>query len=228
MARPRSRGLPLELRGLDVDAECHLAAGRAVSEGTFAAVEAADAVSLGALGDPRAQEPGDRRPLDLVILWEGTEGLRSPLGGRFRHGSAPDLAGQGPQGWSSSIPGCQEGARALGAAIVAVVKAGERGQDLGGALPIREAAAAIARRLHASPGRWMGRGTFNPTEGQPRLSGVGDVSPMRGPWPMERPLRGAAPVGPSRPRGRSPVSVPAAGDRPWSHRPDPPGPDGPT
>ncbi len=318
----RSLVLPLEFEEFDVNVERYLGVGRAMSEEAFAAIEAADAVYLGAFGDPRVQEPDyqaqvlrhlrvtfdlyanvrpakllddslsplrrkDRRPLDLVVLRENTEGLYSHLGGRFRqrtdqevavvehvntyhgvtriieyafriarrevcmvdkwnampasgalwherfktvalrhphlrarhlmidaaaahlvrdptqfdvivaencfgdilsdlagelaggigmspsgnfnpdgqravfepvHGSAPDIAGQGIANPIAAIRtggmilehfGYHEEARALEAAIVAAIKAGERTRDLGGTLSTREAAAAIARRLHA-------------------------------------------------------------------------------
>lgn len=74
------------------------------------------------------------------------------------HGSAPDIAGQGISNPIAAIRtgvmilehlGHSDEARALEAAVVAALKAGERTRDLGGTLSTREAAAAVARHLHS-------------------------------------------------------------------------------
>ena len=51
-------GLGLEFAPVDVSADRFLATGEAFGAGVFGELEAADAILLGAIGDPRIRDPG--------------------------------------------------------------------------------------------------------------------------------------------------------------------------
>ena len=121
--------LGLEFQPLNVGAERYLHTGEALPEEDFAQLETADAILLGAIGDPRITDPryslqtlgrirreldlyanvrparllcGRLSPLrdpgpraaDIIVVRENTEGLYSSLGGRFKPGTADEMAMQ--------------------------------------------------------------------------------------------------------------------------------------
>jgi 3-isopropylmalate dehydrogenase len=120
-------GLGLEFEPVDVNAERFLATGEAFPEGAFQRLEHADAILLGAIGDPRIRDPRysgqtlgrirreldlyanvrparlldarlsplrdpGPRPADMIVVRENTEGLYGSLGGRFKPGTADEMA----------------------------------------------------------------------------------------------------------------------------------------
>src|SRR5579875_3877485 len=120
-------GLDLAVRRFDVGAERFLRTGTAIPDEEMAELAGADAILLGAIGDPRVTDPGyttgtlarlrggldlyanvrparllddrlsplrdpRRRRADLVVVRENTEGLYTTLGGRFRAGTAVEVA----------------------------------------------------------------------------------------------------------------------------------------
>src|SRR5204863_2390674 len=117
----------LAFEEFEVGAESVLRGEAALSESTFAQVQAADAILFGAIGDPRVANVGypaqvllrlrfeldlyvnlrparlyddrlsplrqpERRPIDLLIVRENTEGLYVGLGGRFKRGTEREVA----------------------------------------------------------------------------------------------------------------------------------------
>jgi len=123
----RQLGLGLEFQPVNVGAERFLRTGEALHEDDFAQIEAADAILLGAIGDPRIADPryvwqtlgrirreldlyanvrparllsGRLTPLrdpgpraaDIIVVRENTEGLYSRMGGRFKPGTAEEMA----------------------------------------------------------------------------------------------------------------------------------------
>ena len=120
-------GLGLEFDAVDTGAERFLATGQALSDDEFRRLTVADAILLGAIGDPRVTDPAytaqtlgrirgeldlyanvrparlldqrlsplrdpRRRPVDLVVVRENTEGLYTSLGGRLRPGTPGEIA----------------------------------------------------------------------------------------------------------------------------------------
>ena len=119
--------LGLEFLPLNVGAERYLQSGEAFAGDDFAQLETADAILLGAIGDPRIadaryswqtlgrirreldlyanvrparlltgrlsplRDPGPR-PADIIVIRENTEGLYSRMGGRFKPGTAEEMA----------------------------------------------------------------------------------------------------------------------------------------
>jgi 3-isopropylmalate dehydrogenase len=119
--------LGLEFEELEVGATPILRGEPAMSEETFQAAAAADAILFGAIGDPRVPDVGyparvllrlrfeldlyvnlrparlyddrlsplrdeARRPVDLLIVRENTEGLYAGIGGRFKRGTPDEVA----------------------------------------------------------------------------------------------------------------------------------------
>ncbi len=119
--------LGLEFEELEVGATPILRGEPAMSEETFQAAAAADAILFGAIGDPRVSDVGyparvllrlrfeldlyvnlrparlyddrlsplrdeARRPVDLLIVRENTEGLYAGIGGRFKRGTPDEVA----------------------------------------------------------------------------------------------------------------------------------------
>lgn len=120
-------GLDLHLQPFDIGAERFLATGQAIPDAMFDDLAQADAILLGAIGDPRITDPAytsqtlarirngldlfanvrpvrlfddrlsplrdpQRRPVDMVVVRENTEGLYTTLGGRWRVGTADEIA----------------------------------------------------------------------------------------------------------------------------------------
>ncbi|MDR0344905.1 MAG: hypothetical protein LBI49_17690 [Nocardiopsaceae bacterium] len=120
-------GLGLEFDVVAAGAERFLATGQALSDDEFGRLTDADAILLGAIGDPRVTDPAytaqtlgrirgeldlyanvrparlldqrlsplrdpGRRPVDLVVVRENTEGLYTSLGGRLRPGTPAETA----------------------------------------------------------------------------------------------------------------------------------------
>jgi 3-isopropylmalate dehydrogenase len=125
----RALGLAYEFEELEVGAGPMLRGAPAMSEATFQAASAADAILFGAIGDPRVPDVGypaqvllrlrfeldlyvnlrparlyddrlsplrqpERRPIDLLIVRENTEGLYVGMGGRFKRGTEHEVAVQ--------------------------------------------------------------------------------------------------------------------------------------
>jgi 3-isopropylmalate dehydrogenase len=127
----RAAGLAseLEFEEFEVGAEPVLRGEPAMSDATFAQLQAADAVLFGAIGDPRVHDVGyaatvllklrfeldlyvnlrparlyddrlsplrdeARRPVDLLVVRENTEGVYVGLGGRFKRGTPDEIAVQ--------------------------------------------------------------------------------------------------------------------------------------
>jgi 3-isopropylmalate dehydrogenase len=123
----RALGLGYEFEELEVGAGPMLRGEPAMSEATFRAASAADAILFGAIGDPRVPDVGypaqvllrlrfeldlyvnlrparlyddrlsplrqpERRPIDLLIVRENTEGLYVGMGGRFKRGTEQEVA----------------------------------------------------------------------------------------------------------------------------------------
>ncbi len=123
----RALGLGYEFEELEVGARPMLRGEPAMSEATFRAASAADAILFGAIGDPRVPDVGypaqvllrlrfeldlyvnlrparlyddrlsplrqpERRPIDLLIVRENTEGLYVGMGGRFKRGTEQEVA----------------------------------------------------------------------------------------------------------------------------------------
>ncbi|MBO0802438.1 MAG: isocitrate/isopropylmalate dehydrogenase family protein [Nocardiopsaceae bacterium] len=120
-------GLDLALEHFDVGAERFGRTGTAIDDDTMAELAEADAILLGAIGDPRVADPGytagtlgrlrgeldlyanvrparlvddrlsplrepERRPADVIVVRENTEGLYTTLGGRFKEGTGAEVA----------------------------------------------------------------------------------------------------------------------------------------
>jgi 3-isopropylmalate dehydrogenase len=125
----RAAGLAAELEfaEFEVGAVPVLRGEPAMSEATFAELEAVDAILFGAIGDPRVHDVGyaatvllrlrfeldlyvnlrparlyddrlsplrdeTRRPVDLLVVRENTEGVYVGMGGRFKRGTPEELA----------------------------------------------------------------------------------------------------------------------------------------
>jgi 3-isopropylmalate dehydrogenase len=123
----RALGLGYEFEELEVGAGPMLRGEPAMSEATFRAASAADAILFGTIGDPRVPDVGypaqvllrlrfeldlyvnlrparlyddrlsplrqpERRPIDLLIVRENTEGLYVGMGGRFKRGTEQEVA----------------------------------------------------------------------------------------------------------------------------------------
>lgn len=119
----------LDFDALDVGAERFLRTGEALTGDDIRALAAADAVLLGAIGDPRITDPGytaqtlgrirneldlyanvrparlldqrlsplreaGRRPADMIVVRENTEGLYTTAGGRLKPGTREEVAVQ--------------------------------------------------------------------------------------------------------------------------------------
>ncbi|MBO0819264.1 MAG: isocitrate/isopropylmalate dehydrogenase family protein [Nocardiopsaceae bacterium] len=120
-------GLDLDLVAFDAGAERFLRTGTAIDDDMMAELSRADAILLGAIGDPRVTDPGytagtlmrlrngldlyanvrparllddrlsplrdpGRRAADVIVVRENTEGLYTSLGGRFKEGTAAEVA----------------------------------------------------------------------------------------------------------------------------------------